>query len=194
MANLAALLDQEVRAEIEAILSEAQARASEIIADAQTEADESLKDYQRRAKQQHEAALVRAKSAAQLEASSLKLRAQHSAVEGVLASVRSEIDALAKNKKKYEAVLQGLVSEALNGLGSGDKATLIVNPEDRSVAEKIAQDLGIDKVETSSDVRAGIQLKAGNVLLENTLYGRLEALQDELASDISKVLFGSGEA
>ena len=32
----------------------------------------------------------------------------------------------------------------------------------------------------------------GNVTLENTLYGRLDSLRDELASDISRVLFGAG--
>ncbi len=61
MANLAALLEKEAGAEIEAMLSEARTRASEIVANAKSEAESILAQRERSAKTQHEATLVRAR-------------------------------------------------------------------------------------------------------------------------------------
>lgn len=192
MANLAALLEKEVGAEIEAILSEARGRASEIVANAKREAETIVSQREHSAKSQYEALLVRAKSAAQLEASSLKLNAQHRAVEGVLAAARNQIDALTKDEKQYEGVLGNLLKEAFGALGNqaAGVASVIVNGRDKSLAEKVAAGLGLSgKIKTDDGVQGGVRLLSGNNVIENTLRGRLEALRDELASEISKILF-----
>ena len=143
MANLAALLEKEAGAEIEAMLSEARKRASEIVANAKSEAEAIVLQRERSAKTQHEATLVRAKSAAQLKASSLKLNAQHRAVEGVIAAARTQIDALGKDEKQYEGVLGNLLKEAFAAVGnqSANVASVVVNSRDKSLAEKIATSL-----------------------------------------------------
>jgi V/A-type H+/Na+-transporting ATPase subunit E len=194
MANLAALLEKEASVEIEAILSEARQRASEIVATAKSEAESLLAQRERNAKSQYEATLVRAKSAAQLEASSLRLKAQHQAVEGVLAAVKGKIDTLSKDEKPYEGVLQGLLKEAFAALGgqASSVTSLRVNSRDKGLVEKIAAPLGLkDKVTVDDAIQAGVKLVSGNNLIENTLHGRLAASRDELASSISKVLLGS---
>ncbi len=195
MANLSALLEKEASAEIEAILSEARARASELVAKARTEADAGVAQQERSAKAQYDAALVRSSSGAQLEASSLKLRAQHGAVERVFAAAKTSLEALTQDKAAYGDVLNKLLTQAVEGLGGAAKvAAVVVNPADQAAAEKAAAAHGLaGKVETSDAVRGGVRVRAtgGNVTLENTLFGRLEAVQDELASDVSRALFGT---
>lgn len=197
MASLSALLEKEASAEIEAILSEARARASEIVANAETEAEGVVQQQERRAKAQYEAALIRAKSSAQLEASSLRLNKQHEAVERVMAAVKEKLAALSRDASRYQGVLAGLLDEAVAGLGGRDKVqAVLVNPADVALAEKLVQDRGLNaQVSGDERVKAGVRLRAAsNVSVENSLFGRLEALRDELASDISRTLFGKDEA
>jgi vacuolar-type H+-ATPase subunit E/Vma4 len=192
MANLAALLEKEASAEIEAMLSEARKRASEIVATAKSEAESIATQRERGAKTQHESMLVRAKSAAQLEASSLKLNAQHRAVESVVAAARTQIDALSKDEKQYEGVLGNLLKEAFGAVGNqaANVASLVVNSQDKSLAERIASGLGLSgKVKTDDSVQGGVRLLSGSNVIENTLSGRLNALREELASEISQILF-----
>jgi V/A-type H+/Na+-transporting ATPase subunit E len=195
MANLAALLEKEASAEIEAMLSEARSRASEIVAKAKSEADDILRQRDYSAKSQGEASLVRARSAAQLEASSLRLNAQHSAVEGVIAAAKAQIEALTKDEKRYEGVLGKLLQEALGAVGgnAGSVSSVLVNSRDKTLAERVAAGLGLTgKVKTDDSVQGGVRLVSGNNNIENTLSTRLASLRDELASDISKILFSKG--
>lgn len=191
MANLAALLEKEAGAEIEAILSEARTRASEIVASAKAEAEGILSGRDRSAKSQHEATLIRAKSAAQLEASSLKLRAQHSAVETVLTAAKGQLDALLKGQQ-YEGTFQKLLKEAFDAVGgnAANVSAVMVNSSDKALAEKLAATMGLQgKVKTDDSVKGGVKLATGTNTIENTLYARMGALRDELASAVSGVLF-----
>lgn len=191
MANLSALLEKEASAEIEALLSEAKKHASEIVSKAKEEAASIATARERATANQAEASLVRARSAAQLESSSLRLKAQHAAVESVMDAVKAKITAL--KGKTYEETLAKLFTEAAEGV-SGNVKEIIVNRSDKKIAEKIAEDAGLKvKISTSDAVVSGIRLKGdgSNVSVENTLLGRLDALKDELASDVSRVLFGS---
>ena len=194
MADLSALLDKEASAEIEALLSEARARASEIVAKAKEEAERLSAQQKRSAASQREASLVRAQSSAQLEASSMRLNAQHDAVENVMAAARDSIDKLI-DSKDYETVFEKLLEEALDDVGGkGNVDALLVGPSDKALAEKVAGKHGLKgKLETSEAVKGGVRLRqtGGNVAVENTLYGRLDALQDDLAAEVSAVLFGS---
>lgn len=193
MANLSALLEKEASAEIDALISEAQQRASEIVAQAQAEADEYRARQERAAKAQAEAIVVRAKSAAQLEAASLQLKAKHEAVEQVFSEALAALEALRKTKKNYLPVFDKLLAEALEGVGGSDNvAAIIVSDKDKAIAEEVAEKHGLKAlVQTADDLDLGVRLKAkrGNITLENTLPGRLEMLRDELASEVSALLF-----
>jgi V/A-type H+-transporting ATPase subunit E len=191
MANLAALLDKEASAEIEAILSEARSRASEIVAEANEEAEAIKAQRERAAQVQYEAALVRAKSAAQLEASSLKLRAQHEVVEEVFARARDEILALTKDEARYAKIVAALIQEAAEGLPKGGDLEVLVHPDEVASAKKALETLKLDgAVSEDASVATGIRLrvKGSSTTLENTLLGRLEALRGELASEVARTL------
>ena len=193
MADLSALLEQEASAEVDTILSEARTRASEIVAKAKEEAEALTAQSKRSSEMQHDAALVRAKSSAQLEASSMRLNAQHKAVEDVMSEARNSLEKLAQGKD-FDKTFAGLLDEALEAVGGKDNVeAVVVNSDDKATAEKAADKHGLkSKVETSDSVKGGVRLRqsGGKVAIENTLYERLDALQDELAADVSKVLFG----
>ncbi len=191
MANLAALLEKEAGAEVEEILSEARQRASEIVAKAEDDAKALTAQRERTSQSQGEAARVRAASAAQLEASSMKLRAQHSVVEGVFEAAENELRTLQKDDKRYTPVFSSLLDEAVGALGGKAEVTkVIVNPVDEKRAKEAAKQHGLDsKVETDAGVEGGVKLKArSNVTLENSLFDRLRSAREELASEVSKLL------
>ncbi len=193
MADLSALLDKEASAEIETVLSEAQARASEIVAEATSEAEALLASRRRAAEAQREATLVRARSAAQLEASSLRLRAQHAGVENVFTAARQKIIELAQNPAEYAPLFAKLLKGALDGAGNQPLEAVVVNPADSEIATQALKEAGVTApLGTSEDVKTGVRLRTGNrSVIESTLLGRLEALQGELASEVSTALFGA---
>lgn len=199
MANLAALLDQEASAEIDAILSEARRRASELVAKAKAEAEARLAQVERSLAAQHEAAMVRAKSAAQLEAAALKLRAQHQAVEAVFAQAAKELEAIIGDPKRYQPVLLKLLNEAIDALGgeSVKIAAVTVNPNDRELVSAVLKRLNLDaEVRTDSELRGGVKVTAAgtHVSITNSLFERLAAAREELASAVSQRLFADKEA
>lgn len=188
MADLSALLEREAGAEIEEILSEARERASEIVAQAESEAETLRASRERTAENQRQAALVRARSSAQLEAASKRLRAQQDAIVGVFDAAAEELEALTRDPARYEKVLTALAREALQGVSRRPDA-IVVHPDEERVARKALSELDADAaLETDPSVRGGVRLRTGRVSVENTLQGRLDALRDELASEVARAL------
>lgn len=196
MADLSTLLGKEASAEIEAILSEARTRASEIVANAKREADTLVTTRERSAKAQGEASLVRARSSAQLEASSLRLRSQYDGIQGAFDEAAKAIAAIPNDKATYAPIFRKLLDEALTGVGGDEIAALQVAASDRELAARTVADLGLSvPIETSDEVQGGVYVRTmKNNLVENTLLGRLRSLRDELASEVSAVLFKSDPA
>lgn len=191
MAHLSALLEREASAEIEAILSEARQRASEIVAKAEEDATAMTTQRERLAQSQGEAARVRARSAAQLEASSLRLRAQYGRVEEVFEAAEAELRTLTQDKARYAPLLSKLLDEAVAELGGSENvAKVVVNPADEQAGREAARKHGLEsKLETDEAVRGGVKLKANtNVTVENSLFDRLAVAREELASEVSKLL------
>ncbi len=191
MTKLAALLENEASAEIEAILSEARTSASEIVAQAEEEAKAQLAQRERLSLAQAEASRVRARSAAQLEASSLRLRAQHGSVEEVFGRAEAELRTLSQDQTRYPPILKALLDEAVEALGGPEKVDKVsAHPSDVARVKEAAKAHGLgDKVEADAGVQGGVKLKAvSNVTVENSLFDRLEAAKDELASEVSRLL------
>lgn len=197
MSDLSALLDREASAEIEALLSEARERASEIVAEATAEAEQLLGQKRRAAEAQREATLVRAQSSARLEASALKLRAQHAAVEAVFAAVRDELEALANDKPAYAKALGALLAEVVEAVGAAEVKAIHAAAADVDVVAEAAKGLGLDaEVAKADDLVAGVRVATGGgATVENSLGQRLSALENELAAEVSATLFAqSAEA
>ncbi|MDA0700121.1 MAG: V-type ATP synthase subunit E [bacterium] len=191
MSDLSALLEREASAEIEAIVAEARERASALVAQAQSEAEQLLAQRQRVAEQQREATQVRAHSAAQLEASALKLRAQHAAVEGVFGAARERLASLSGDAKGYGEVLAKLLAEAVDAVGTADVASVHAAPADVAAVKAAAAGLGLTvPVEADGTVVHGVRVVSKRrSAVENTLTTRLSALEGELAADVSRLLF-----
>ncbi|MEX2500945.1 MAG: V-type ATP synthase subunit E [Trueperaceae bacterium] len=188
MADLAALLDKEASAEIDAILAEARERASAIVAEAEREAEALVAARERQAQAQRQAARVRARSAAQLEAASMRLNAQQEAIQSVFRQAEEELAALPNDKERYESILKALLDEALEGT-HGSVDALVVHPNDADLAKKLATSVadGAD-VRTDDAVRLGVKVINGRTAIVNSLPARLEALRDELASEVASAL------
>ena len=198
MANLSALLEREAGAEIESILSEARERASEIKSQAEEEAESIRAQRERAASSQSEAVKVRGRSSAQLEASSMRLKAQHRAVESVFDQVEQDLRDLTQDAKRYKPVLTSLLEEVVESLGGSDNISkLYVNPNDQKHIGDAAKKHGLaDKMETDETVEGGIKVRStkASATVENSLFDRLEAAKDDLASEVSKVLFSDGSS
>ncbi len=193
MSDLAALLEKEASTEIESILSEARGRASEVVADARQEADALVGARERQAAGLRSAAITRARSSAQLEASSLQLRAQHDGVEAVFEEARERLSALVSDADAYPAVLKKLLVEALEDLDAGEVQAVIVHPDERGYLDSVAKELlRTAEVIPDATIRGGVRLRLkGNNTIENSLFERLEVLRAELASEVSEALFGA---
>ena len=106
--------------------------------------------------------------------------------------VQKDVDALMGDEKRYAPVFKSLLSEAAEAVGKDRVSDVTVNPKDEKVAKNALKDLSINApVHTDENVRGGVRLRAtgSNSTVENTLPVRLEALRDELASEVSGVLF-----
>ena len=193
MAELSSLLEKEASTEIEAIALEGKKRAEEILSTARAEAEGVIAARTRAVKAQREAGLVRARSAAQLEASSLKLRSQHEGVQSVFAQAQGRIKALLADRQAYAGVFAKLLDQAIAGVGNSGIETIEVAPGDVELATAAASKAGLNvKVVGSDAVQGGVRLvTAKRSAIENTLFGRLAALEGELAAEVSKALFGA---
>lgn len=191
MSDLTALLEREASAEIAAIHAEARSRAEALVADARAEAEQILAQRRRSAEAQRDAALVRARSAAALEASALKLQAQHAALEGVFEDVRVQLAGLPKDARAYAVTFGRMLAEALDSLGAANAAAVVVAPSDVAVAQSALIALGHTlPVETDSSVSLGMRVRSkSRSAVENSLIARLSALEGELAAEVSRLLF-----
>lgn len=194
MAGLSALLHKEASAEIEAILSEARKEASEILESAKAEADALVAARQRTAAQQRDAMLVRARSAAQLEASALKLNAQHDGIQRVFDGVVKKLDEIIADPAGYALVFEKLLKEAVGSVEGQTLQGIVVGKNDQELAEKVAAELGLNApVSTDDALKGGVRIQTDRNSVENTLYERLESLRDDVAREVSAVLFSKAD-
>lgn len=188
MADLAALLEKEASAEIEAILGGARERASEIVAEAEREAEALVATRERQAEANRQAALVRARSSASLEAASMRLNAQQEAIQTVFREAEAQIEALRADGTRYPRILAALLKEAAEGLRGAPDA-VVVNPSDEAAVRQALQEAGMNAdVRTDPATVAGVRVVSGRISVENTLPARLAALRDELASEVAAAL------
>jgi V/A-type H+/Na+-transporting ATPase subunit E len=189
MADLATLLESEANAEIETILAEARSRADAIIQAAVEQAKATLEGRKRALEGELSAGQVRARSAAELESSALRLSASHGAAEKAFVNAANELRAFTKSGE-YQGVLTKLIAEVKSALP--DVAKLEVNPADINVAKQAAIAAGLTNVEVTpnADVETGVRASpsSGQTSVTNTLLGRLGRARDSLLSDVARVL------
>lgn len=118
----------------------------------------------------------------------MRLNAQQEAIQSVFREVEDEIVALTDDDARYAPVLEALLREALDGV-RGTPDVVIVHPNEEALAKKAAKAVGVDaEIRTDPSVHGGVKVATGRVSVENTLSVRLDALRDELASEVSDAL------
>lgn len=192
MPDLAALLDKQASVEITAILSEARERASEIAAAAKAEAEAYTAQQERQARTQAEAAVVRARSAAQLEAASRRLTAQYGVVDQVFDAVRAELERLTTSDR-WPEVMEKLLTQAVQATGqdAGQVRSIAVSPAHVEIARTLAARIAPSaEVVAAEGVKDGVRVSAGesNIVTVNTLSDRLAGAREDLAAEVSRLL------
>ena len=191
MADLATLLESEANAEVEAILSEARSKADVIVQNANEQAKSLLDSRRRTLEAELVAAQVRAKSAADLDAASQRLNANHVATEQSFNQAETELRNFTKSGE-YKNVLEKLIREVQGALSNISK--LEVHPDDVAVATEAAKNAGLNvAITANSDVETGVRAVAegGQSSITNTLLGRLGRARDGLLSEVARTLTGN---
>ena len=187
MSKLGDILQDEVRAEITGILSDADARAEMLIQEAREKASARLATHQRRSEAETRAATRRAESAAELTVSTARMQAKGRVIALVQKKALEAFDELT-GKRDYPEVLQALVEEAIKAVEGA--RTVIVNPRDGELLSGWASQEGLD-LGTDPGIRFGVRIVSGDGKrsVENTLPGRLERAWDTLASGVEEILW-----
>ncbi len=191
MADLATLLESEANAEVEAILSEARSKADVIVQNAVEQAKSLVDSRRRTLEAELVAAQVRAKSAADLDAASQRLNANHVATEQSFNQAETELRSFTKSGE-YKNVLEKLIREVQGALSNISK--LEVHPDDVAVATEAAKNAGLNvAITANSDVETGVRAVAegGQSSITNTLLGRLGRARDGLLSEVARTLTGN---
>lgn len=185
------LLENEAQTEIERIRAEAGERAGVIVAGANERAESLISGRTRSLESAHQAGLVRARSAADLDSNAQRLSAtdtlQTQAFQTAEQYIRSSVSA-----PEYPQIIIKLISEALQALPG---ATVVETQASEQDAARRALDfLGGEaaglEVRVNNTVQTGVRLLGpdGKTSIQNTLVGRLERVREELAPQITRLL------
>jgi vacuolar-type H+-ATPase subunit E/Vma4 len=188
--ELITILEKESAAEVARILAEAKARAEQIEREAETAAREYADSQRQRLESERRAALAKAQSGAQVQAAALVLRAKDEAMADVFLRAEQGLLRLPQDRRRYAAVLRGLLREAAANLSG--RLLVDVHPDDREAAAHAVRDLGLDaEIRTAEDIRGGVRVSTPDrrFSVENTLLSRIERVRAVLATDVAQLLW-----
>ncbi|MFN8509473.1 MAG: V-type ATP synthase subunit E [Deinococcaceae bacterium] len=188
MADLATLLKNEVQNEIEAIKNSAKQQAEQILAQAKEDAQSLIEGRKRALENQLQAGLVRAKSAAELEASALRLAAAEEGLSQAFSEAKNRMRSFTQNEN-YKNILGKLALEAKATMAEVE--TVEVAPNDLEVARAAMAMVGIyAPVKENPKIETGIRLIGpnGRSGVTNTLLERMDRVRDSLAPIVAKML------
>lgn len=178
------LLENEAHSEIERIRAEARDRAAQIVAQAQEQARSLVESRGRALESQRQAGLVRARSAADLDANASRLSAGEAGTAEVYELVQGYLSGVT-SAPEYRDILSRLISQAREAIPGAEAVE--VNPADVDLARQLVTDL---EVRGNPGVKGGARVVArgGKSGITNTLGGRLERVRADLAPQISRML------
>jgi vacuolar-type H+-ATPase subunit E/Vma4 len=188
--ELITILEKESAAEVARILAEAKARTEQIEREAETAAREYADSQRQRLESERRAALAKAQSGAQVQAAALVLRAKDEAMADVFLRAEQGLLRLPQDRRRYAAVLRGLLREAAANLSG--RLLVDVHPDDREAAAHAVRDLGLDaEIRTAEDIRGGVRVSTPDrrFSVENTLLSRIERVRAVLATDVAQLLW-----
>lgn len=178
------LLENEAQQEIERIRAEARAQADKIVSDARERAENLLASRQRALETQHQAGLVRARSAADLEMNAARLTASEAGVTQVYRMVDDYLGNIT-SAPEYGNILSRLIQQGLEAVP--DAEAIELNPAEAQQARHLVS--GVE-IRENPAIKGGVRVVArgGKSGVTNTLAGRLERVRAEMAPQISRML------
>ncbi len=188
MSKLEDILQNEVAAEIGAVVSATEAQVKTIV-EAATQKAEALKaNRERQLNVEQAAAVRRAESAAELMLNQARIAARGQAVDQVKSGVMQALQGMAA-QSGFAEVLKKLANEALSGLGKAE--AVVVNPAHTASLEAWAKEKGL-KLISDANVNHGVRLIAegGQSQIQNVLPERLERAWGVLSAKAAKAIWG----
>ncbi len=188
--SLASILEQEIRGEISQIRADAQRQASEIVTRAHEQAQALTESRARSLEAEYQAGLTRARSAATLEVSALRLSGADRVQAQAFQEAERQLRAVTTSEY-YTDILSHLITEARAALPQAEAVE--VNPADLNRAREALTGMNWPvEVRPNPSIETGVRLvgAGGKTGVQNTLLGRLEASRDALASQVAQVLRG----
>ncbi len=191
MQNISEAVVDKVREEAQSIVNEAEEEAKKEREKARAQQDARLEAEKRRllTAAQEEAARITAQNA--MQARQKLANAKAAVLEEIVQKARA---GLKKSSTKRES-LGHLISDAISGLGEGEKITISVSKNDLDMAKEIVKadkklSSVISEVKTC-DCEGGVIVENEDKTLsvDNTYTTRLEMLLPRILPEISKKLF-----
>ncbi len=187
MSKLENILQEEVLAEINAILSEAETGVVAIVREAEEEVARHEAARKKTLELERQVILKRAASTAELTLATARMKARGEMIDEVHVKVQQQLDKVHR-RKSYNNILTSLAEEALGAVGQAE--VVVVSPADRNKLLSWAEEKRL-LLHTDPDLRLGVRMVAtgGKSQVENTLFGRLERAWDDLSAEASRLLW-----
>jgi V/A-type H+-transporting ATPase subunit E len=191
--ELLRLLEEEVRAEVDAVLTEARTRTDEILNAARADADATMVEAQRRVDHRRADARARATSAARLRAQALVLQTKDAAIREIFNGAEALVRDALRDPPRRRATLTAFLREARAALGPGS-VVVEAAPDDLAAAAEVCRTLAWDAdVRPAADVADGVRVLSRDrrTVVENTLASRLVRIRGGLAATVASALWAS---
>jgi vacuolar-type H+-ATPase subunit E/Vma4 len=181
-------LDDEAKADCEAIVGEAREHAKLIVEEAERQAQEIHDTFVHQVERVATAKASRQVNAARLEAKMTVSSVKGDGVTSVFEGARSQLSSV--RNAGYETLFAALAAEALAGVSG--PVTIHVAAADTSLAEKAVSQSGLAaEIEGDLDTAGGliVDTSGGKIIRRNTLEDRLDRVSQFLQADVARVLF-----
>ncbi len=188
MSKLGEILQQEVLAEIDGILAEADSRAERLVREAEKKASERMAAYGKKAEAKLRAATFLAESTAELNLSTARVRAKSQVIEVVKKKAMDGLEQVA-GRPDFNRILEALAEEAVKAVEAAE--ALVVHPNDKVMLDAWAKHKGLE-LRTDPRLHLGVRIVAhgGQRSVENSLQERLQRAWETLASGVAQRLWG----
>lgn len=183
----------------EAMIKEARKRANDILESAKKEAEHIIKSRKEKLEREIRDEITRRRSAAEVEANQIILRAKREIVENLIRSVQERLQRIADGDDpsfNYRELLRKYCIDGIRALG--DKEVYLVGRErDREILIEISEELEKEGIRARVDPK-GLPIIGGVVVRDsrderryyNTFDGRLRSYLERKMSYLVERIFG----
>ncbi len=188
MSKLGEILQQEVLAEIDGILAEADSRAEGLVREAEKKASDRMAAYERKAEAKLRAATFLAKSRAELNLSTARAQAKSQVIAVVKKKAMDALEQVS-GRADFGRILEALAEEAMKAVEAAE--ALVVHPNDKVTLDAWAKERGFE-LWTDPGLHLGVRIvgHGGQRSVENSLQERLQRAWETLASAVAQRLWG----